>query len=122
MRALIALQATLAILYFVTGSFQMNWSLWITLALNLSALVFLWKHHLAPYRFNTQKIRLARLLFTLTLILLELLIEFTTIQNNPTVLSELINDSETFVTGILIGLLWRKELLGLKRSIVRIRD
>lgn len=114
MSYLIMLQGALAILYFVTSTFQMNWALWITLSLNLLALLYLWKYHLVSYELNTPKVRIARLVFTVTLIFLELLVEFTTTQSAPDVLAELINDSETFVTGILIGLLWRNKLLSLK--------
>ena len=114
MRYLILLQAALAILYFITGPFQMNWSLWITLTINLLALAYLWKHHHTSCEESTPGARSARLIFIITLILLELLIEYTTTQFSQDVLSDLINDSETFITGVLIGLLWRNELLNLK--------
>lgn len=109
---LIALQALLAIIYFATSPFDMNWGLWITLILNLLALGYLWKHHRICRELNTHQARIARLIFTVTLILLELLILFTPNPVSPDGIHGLINDSEVFITGILIGLLWRNEILG----------
>jgi hypothetical protein len=106
------LQATLAILYFVTSPFHMSWSLWPTLILNLLALAYLWKHHRISYELHTKRVRTARLVFTITLVALEILIQFTPNSANPEGLLGFVNDSEVFITGILIGILWRRELMG----------
>jgi hypothetical protein len=109
---LIALQATLASLYFAASPFQMNLGLWLTLALNFLALAYLWRHHRISYELHTRRVRIARLIFTITLIFLEILIQFTPNSANPEGILGFINDSEVFITGILIGILWRKELMG----------
>jgi drug/metabolite transporter (DMT)-like permease len=115
MRLLIVLQALLAVIYYITSPFEMNWSLWITLALNLLALGYLWKYHRITHEIPTREGRIARLVFTITLILMEFLILFTTTPVSPDGILVLINDSEVFVTGILIGVLWHREILGKAR-------
>jgi hypothetical protein len=109
---LILFQAFLAVIYFVTSSFNMNWSLWITLALNFLALGYLWNHHRVSFELKSRKVRIARLIFTITLFLLEFLILFTPSPVNTDGILGLINDGEVFITGMLIGILWRKEILG----------
>jgi len=112
MRLLIVLQALLAVIYYVTSPFEMNWSLWLTLALNLIALGYLWKHYRSSNEIPTREGRIARWVFTITLILMEFLILLTPTPVSPDGILGLINDSEVFVTGILIGVLWHREILG----------
>lgn len=109
---LITFQAFLSILYFVTSPFDMNWGLWVTLVVNLLALTYLWKHYRFSSVLNNKNARLARLIFTATLFLLEFLILFTSTPVSSTGILGLINDSEVFITGILVGALWRNEILG----------
>ncbi|SNX29175.1 hypothetical protein SAMN06295945_1540 [Polynucleobacter meluiroseus] len=110
---LIFLQILFSAAYYITSPFEMNWSLWAALALNFIALGYLFKHHQIAHELLHRRIRIARIVFTLTIFLLELLILFTP---NPVSPDEgifgLINDGEVLITGILLGVLWRKELLG----------
>ena len=90
----------------------MNPGLWLTLVLNFLALGYLWKHHQISHELTSRRIRVARLVFTIALFLLEFLILFTPTPVSPNGILGLVNDGEVLVTGILLGVLWRNEILG----------
>jgi hypothetical protein len=111
MLLLIGLQASLTALYFVTAPFQMSDSLWIILSLNLFALAYLYKRYQVTHNPRSRHHRYARLAFTVTLIALEFFIFFSPNPVSPDGVLGLINDAEVLVTGILLGILWRHEIL-----------
>jgi len=108
---LMVLQALLAILYFYTASFGITLALQLTLFVNMGALFKLgqiyWK---APDLFFSQ-IRVLRIIFSITLLVLELLIFIAPDQLGISPLQSFINDAEVFVTGILSGVLWQDKIL-----------
>ena len=111
MLLLIGLQALLTALYFVTAPFEMSDSLWIVLTFNLLALAYLYKLKPATHNPHSRNYRYARLAFTATLIILEFFIFFSPNPVSPDGVLGLINDAEVLVTGILLGILWRHEIL-----------
>jgi hypothetical protein len=111
---LMVLQALLAILYFYTAPFPMTWPIYITLFINIGGLIKLGQVFLIRGEDFLNHIRLLRLIFTLTLILLEFFIYLSPEPVGLSALQGFINDAEVFVTGILVGVLWQDRLLSLK--------
>ncbi len=107
-------QALLAILYFYTAPFAMSLPLVVTLFINVGALFKMgqtfWR---VPDHFFS-KIKLLRIIFTATLLLLEFFIFLTPDPVSLSPLQGFINDAEVFVTGILTGILWQDYILKLR--------
>lgn len=103
MRGLILLQCLSAIVYYAAAPFGLSLWIWLTLAANLIALAFLWKHCADT---NTPAFRHARWGFTITIFLLEVVIGMTDSPVSMTELQGLANDAEVLITGILLGVLW----------------
>ena len=103
MRLLIVLQAVAAAVYYMTAPFSLTPSIWLMLAINTSALAWLWATCPHPAR---QSYKHARLIFTITLFLLEAVISMTDSPISTTELQGLANDAEVLITGILLGVLW----------------
>lgn len=103
MRTLILLQALAAVVYYVTAPFSLNASIWLMLAINTAALFWLWITCPHPARKSYQH---ARIIFTITLFLLEAVIGMTDTPVSQTELQGLANDAEVLITGILLGVLW----------------
>ena len=108
---LMVLQALLAILYFYTASFGITLALLVILFINMGALFKLgqtyWK---APDSFFSQ-IKILRVIFSVTLLALELMIFIAPDQLVAPPLQNFINDAEVFVTCILSGVLWQDKIL-----------
>ena len=103
MRLLIVLQALAAAVYYMTAPFSLTSSIWLMLAINVGALAWLWGTCPHPARKSYQH---ARIIFTITLFLLEAVIGMTDTPVSQTELQGLANDAEVLVTGILLGVLW----------------
>lgn len=103
MRWLILLQALSAVVYYVTAPFNLTLWIWLVLIINTIALGYLWVVCEHPRR---QSFRHARLIFTLTLLLLEAVIGMTDSPISTTELQGLANDAEVLFTGMLLGVLW----------------
>lgn len=103
MRILIVLQALAAAIYYMTAPFALNLSIWLMLTINVGALAWLWVTCPHPTR---QSYKHARIIFTITLFLLEGVIGLTDTPVSQTELQGLANDAEVLVTGILLGVLW----------------
>ena len=111
---LMVLQALLAILYFYTASFGTTLALQVTLFINIGALFKLAQIFVrSPDRFF-EHIKVLRIIFSATLLLLEFLIFLTPEPVSLSPLQGFINDAEVFVTGILNGVLWQDQILGLR--------
>lgn len=113
MRWLIVLQALSALAYYITAPFSLTLWIWLTLAINTAALIFLWQ---ACHDTTSAAFRSARWGFTLSVILLELVIGLTDSPISTTELQGVINDVEVLTTGILLGVLWHDRLIGLTQS------
>ena len=92
----------------------MTWPIYITLFINIGGLIKLGQVFLIRGEDFLNHIRLLRLIFTLTLILLEFFIYLSPEPVGLSALQGFINDAEVFVTGILVGVLWQDRLLSLK--------
>lgn len=103
MRGLILLQCLSAIVYYATAPFGLTLWIWLTLAVNLIALAFLWKHCADV---TAPAFRQARWGFTLSIFLLEVVISMTDSPVSLTELQGLTNDAEVLITGVLLGVLW----------------
>ena len=103
MRLLIVLQAVAAATYYMTAPFALNASIWLMLGINAGALLWLWVTCQHPAR---QSYKHARIIFTITLFLLEAVIGMTDSPISTTELQGLANDAEVLITGILLGVLW----------------
>ena len=113
MRWLIVLQALSAIAYYATAPFGLTGWIWLTLTVNTAALIFLWQ----TCRDTTSPaFRTARSTFTVSVILLELVIGLTDSPISTTALQGVINDIEVLTTGILPGVLWHDRLIGATRN------
>ena len=108
---LIVIQFALTVLYFATANVDMSNTLWIVLMINLTTLGYLTLQYKNKDFIFTPKVKIARLIFTVTLLIMEILEILVPHPLNADGVLGLINDSEVFVTGILIGALWSKELL-----------
>lgn len=108
------LQALSALGYYATSPFTVNNSIAAALVANAAAMVFLWINCGSRTDRQTHQYRWARLVFTGTLFLLELLISLTDSPVSMTEVQGLFNDAEVLFTGILLGVLWHEELLRLK--------
>lgn len=104
MRILIVLQALSAAVYYATAPFALTWQIGVMLLLNLGALAFLWRTPFAP---ELVTFRQARLVFTVTLLLLEAVIQMTDSPISTTEIQGLANDAEVLLTGMLLGVLWQ---------------
>ena len=113
MRFLIVLQALAATIYYATAPFTLTPAIWLMLAINVGALIGLWIACPHPTR---KSYRHARIIFTITLFLLELVIGMTDSPISTTELQGLANDAEVLVTGILLGVLWQ-ELFKPKKTV-----
>jgi hypothetical protein len=112
MTLLIYIQITLASLYFCFETLEMTGLIWLFFVLNLcSILSILWVKDFSKfsslriYNYNN-----CRMVFTLTLIVLELLLINEPSYAETTPFEELLNDVEIFITGILVGVLWFPEI------------
>ena len=104
MRILIVLQALSAAVYYATAPFALTWQIGAMLILNLGALAFLWRTPPDP---THAAFRQARWVFTITLFLLELVIQMTDSPISTTEIQGLANDAEVLLTGMLLGVLWQ---------------
>lgn len=104
MRLLILLQALSAVIYYVTAPFHLTLAIMLMLAINSIALVGLWTTCPHP---TEKAFWHARWIFTLTLLLLEVVIGMTDNPISTTELQGLANDGEVLITGILLGVLWQ---------------
>jgi hypothetical protein len=111
---LMILQALMAGLYFYSAPFVISVPLWITLVINLGSLFKLAQIFLKNPKHFYGNIKILRVLFTLTLILMELLIFLLPDPVGTTALQGFINDAEVFITGILVGMLWQDRLITFK--------
>ncbi len=114
---LMVLQAMVAILYFYTAPFTMNGPLYITLIINIGTLFKLAQSFMSREVDFFDRIRRLRLIFTITLLLLEFFIYLRPDPVSMTQLQGFINDIEVFVTGMLVGVLWQDKLLSFKLSL-----
>ena len=105
MRLLILLQALTAAVYYITAPFGLTLWIWLALTINIGALALLWITCPHPAR---KSYRHARLIFTVTLFLLEAVIAMTDSPISTTELQGLANDAEVLTTGILLGVLWHE--------------
>lgn len=108
MKLVIVMQMILSALYCYTGAFTMTVALWLVYIIsNLSLLLILFN------RFNGFGIGIssqgARIIFTASLFLLELLIVLQPMVSSTHYWLGLINDAEVLVTGLLLGLLWHEK-------------
>ena len=115
---LMVLQALLAILYFSTAPFSMSLSLEVTLLINVASLFKLGQIFFQTPEAFFLRIKLLRYIFTGTLLLLEFFIFLTPDPVSLSPLQGLINDAEVFVTGLLTGILWQDQILGLRLTII----
>jgi hypothetical protein len=111
---LMILQALMAGLYFYSAPFVISVPLWITLAINLGSLFKLSQIFLKNPEYFYRNIKILRVLFTGTLVLMELLIFLLPDPVGTSAFQSFINDAEVFITGILVGVLWQDRLITFK--------
>ena len=112
MTLLIYTQVMLASLYFCFENLEMTNLIWVVFILNLfSILSIVWVKDFSKFsKYKIYTFNSCRMVFTLTLIALELLLINEPSYAETTPFEELLNDVEIFITGILVGVLWFPEI------------
>lgn len=110
---LMLLQEFLAILYFYTAPFKLDTALMLILFVNMGVLFKLGQIYWRGPDDFFKKIKFLRIIFTGTLIVLELLIYLLPQPIGTSPLQGFVNDVEVFVTGILVGVLWQDRILAI---------
>lgn len=106
-----ALQILLALLYFYTAPFNMTVSIVSTLIINLWSILSLMKIYWVNQELFFTKIKILRLIFLITLFVLEFFIYLTPDPVSISAVQSFINDAEVFITGMLVGALWQDQII-----------
>ena len=109
-RLLLALQLIASAVYYLTSPFNLNAAIVFFWLINSASCALLILHYRQLYGDLSPKIKKIRLVFTLTLIFVEIAINATADSYAADNFHGFISDSEVLLTGMSIGALWHYEL------------
>jgi hypothetical protein len=108
---LLAIQIVVSALYYLTAPFHLSVLVilfWIT---NTGSVLLLLKNHAGLVGEFTPNLKRYRLIFTISLIISEIIINITSDAYQSDNLHGFISDTEVLFTGITLGVLWHYEII-----------
>ena len=103
---LLSLQILVSTLYYLSAPFNLTFFIYLFWAINLSSVVYLLINVNKLYAPLLPPLKRARLVFTVTLALLEITINLNSNSYAADNFHGLVNDAEVLITGMLLGVLW----------------
>lgn len=107
---LLALQLVVSALYYLSAPFHLTWPVIVFWLANSASVILLLKHHRELAAQFTPILKRYRLLFTLSLVISEIIINIVADDYVADNLHGLISDTEVLLTGMTLGVLWHYEL------------
>ena len=107
---LLALQLVVSALYYLSAPFHLTWPVVVFWLTNSVSVLLLIKHHRELAGQFSLILKKYRLLFTVTLVISEILINLISDDYVTDNLHGFISDTEVLLTGITLGVLWHYEL------------
>ena len=106
MKYLISIQLIFTAAYFLVADIHYNIPLILILSINILSGLYLFWFFLQPNRQHNLFLPI-RWSYTISLIIVELLLAFTSSPEVSEKLFYLLNDLEVFITGVFVGYLWK---------------
>ena len=107
---LLALQLVVSALYYLSAPFHLTWTVVVFWLANSLSVVFLIKHHRELAGQFNSTLKKYRLLFTVTLIVSEIIINLVSDNYVADNFHGFISDTEVLLTGMTLGVLWHYEI------------
>ena len=105
-RYLFIFQISISALYYITAPFSLNFFIYLFWGINFISAVYLLVNSTKLAIPLINPLKRVRLIFTVTLILLELVINLNSNSYAADNFHGLVSDSEVLITGITLGVLW----------------
>ena len=103
---LLFLQILVSTLYYLSAPFNLTFFIYLFWSINFCAVIYLLINANKLYAPLLQPLKRARLVFTATLVLLEITINLNTNSYAADNFHGLVSDVEVLITGIILGVLW----------------
>ena len=103
---LLFLQILVSTLYYLSAPFNLTFFIYLFWSINFCAVIYLLINANKLYAPLLQPLKRARLVFTATLVLLEITINLNTNSYAADNFHGLVSDLEVLITGVILGVLW----------------
>jgi len=103
---LLSLQILVSTLYYLSAPFNLTFFIYLFWAINLGSVIYLLINASKLYAPLLPPLKRARLVFTVTLALLEITINLNSNSYAADNFHGLVSDTEVLITGIILGVLW----------------